>query len=233
MRSNTSLSSASPVSGSTPACLPSCARMIGCCISYSPAVAALSPSGASNERPVRQPSERRFGDRTPPSGRHAPHAFGVHRGRRRGRRGNSCKAPQTAQVARSRGWTTVGAILVAGLLAGCGSTTSTTNSDTTQAQPAPVVHRHHKHRAVPREPANATTTDTTTTPAPTTQAAPPPAASESVGSSSHAGDAQFCTAHQCIGNFQGEGGTIVQCSDGTYSHAGGISGSCSHHGGER
>lgn len=56
--------------------------------------------------------------------------------------------------------------------------------------------------------------------------------SDSVGSSSHAGDAKFCEEHQCIGNFTTEEGTVVECSDGTFSHAGGISGACSDHGGE-
>jgi hypothetical protein len=55
---------------------------------------------------------------------------------------------------------------------------------------------------------------------------------DEVGSSSHATDSEFCNEHTCIGSFESEGGTIVECSDGTYSHAGGISGSCSHHGGE-
>jgi hypothetical protein len=55
---------------------------------------------------------------------------------------------------------------------------------------------------------------------------------DEVGSSSHATDAQFCSQHECIGSFETEGGTIVECSDGSYSHAGGISGACSHHGGE-
>lgn len=41
----------------------------------------------------------------------------------------------------------------------------------------------------------------------------------------------FCNYFHCIGNFFGEPGYIVECSDGTYSHAGGISGSCSRHGG--
>jgi hypothetical protein len=55
---------------------------------------------------------------------------------------------------------------------------------------------------------------------------------DQVGSSSHATDAKFCSEHECIGSFTTEGGTIAECSDGTYSHAGGISGACSHHGGE-
>jgi hypothetical protein len=56
---------------------------------------------------------------------------------------------------------------------------------------------------------------------------------DEVGSSSHATDAQFCSQHECIGSFTTEGGTIVECADGSYSHAGGVSGACSHHGGEK
>jgi hypothetical protein len=58
-------------------------------------------------------------------------------------------------------------------------------------------------------------------------------AQDEVGSSSHTGDSQFCSEHECIGSFESEGGTVVECSDGSYSHAGGISGACSHHGGEK
>jgi hypothetical protein len=56
---------------------------------------------------------------------------------------------------------------------------------------------------------------------------------DEVGSSSHASDSSFCSEHHCVGSFTTEGGTIVACSDGTYTHAGGLSGACSHHGGER
>jgi len=55
---------------------------------------------------------------------------------------------------------------------------------------------------------------------------------DEVGSSSHATDEQFCEEHECIGEFESEEGSVVECSDGTYSHAGGISGACSDHGGE-
>lgn len=44
-----------------------------------------------------------------------------------------------------------------------------------------------------------------------------------------------CDGHPCIGDWQkdaAEGGAVVQCSDSTWSHAGGLSGACSHHGGE-
>jgi hypothetical protein len=56
--------------------------------------------------------------------------------------------------------------------------------------------------------------------------------SDQVGSRSHAKDAQFCQEHECIGSFETEPGRIVECSDGSFSHAGGISGACSFHGGE-
>lgn len=55
---------------------------------------------------------------------------------------------------------------------------------------------------------------------------------DEVGSTSHATDEQFCEEHECIGEFESEDGTVVECSDGTFSHAGGISGACSDHGGE-
>jgi hypothetical protein len=65
-------------------------------------------------------------------------------------------------------------------------------------------------------------------------ATPEPSGEEDeVGSANHAGDSKFCEEHQCIGSFTSEEGTVVECSDGTYSHAGGISGACSHHGGEK
>lgn len=55
---------------------------------------------------------------------------------------------------------------------------------------------------------------------------------DEVGSYSHAGDAEFCNLHECIGDFEGEDGYVVECEDGSFSHAGGISGACSDHGGE-
>lgn len=55
---------------------------------------------------------------------------------------------------------------------------------------------------------------------------------DEVGSSSHAGDTKFCEEHTCEGEFTTEPGTIVECADEDYSHAGGISGACSDHGGE-
>jgi hypothetical protein len=44
-----------------------------------------------------------------------------------------------------------------------------------------------------------------------------------------------CNGNPCIGDWQKEqakGGTVVQCKDGAWSHAGGLSGACSHHRGE-
>jgi hypothetical protein len=55
---------------------------------------------------------------------------------------------------------------------------------------------------------------------------------EGAGSLSHSGDPQFCSTHQCIANFSNGHGAVVECTDGEWSHSGGISGSCSSHGGE-
>ena len=41
----------------------------------------------------------------------------------------------------------------------------------------------------------------------------------------------FCNYFNCITSFPGGRGYVVQCSDGTFSKSGGISGSCSGHGG--
>jgi hypothetical protein len=57
------------------------------------------------------------------------------------------------------------------------------------------------------------------------------AGEDEVGSASHEGDTSFCAEHECIGKFTTEPGTVVECADGSYSHAGGISGACSDHGG--
>ncbi len=43
----------------------------------------------------------------------------------------------------------------------------------------------------------------------------------------------FCDYLTCEGEFFTEPGYIVECWDGDYGHAGGIQGSCSHHGGNR
>ncbi|MFZ1153974.1 MAG: hypothetical protein WAN93_03620, partial [Solirubrobacteraceae bacterium] len=58
-------------------------------------------------------------------------------------------------------------------------------------------------------------------------------ATDEVGSYTHEGDQSFCEENECIGNFESETGYVVECEDGSYSHAGGISGACSDHGGER
>lgn len=125
------------------------------------------------------------------------------------------------------------ALVSGALTTGCGGSTKTvtqapaTTTVTTSPPKAPPA------KPKPKPPAT-TSTATTAPPATTqTQASPPPTPSEGIGSTSHAADAEFCSTHTCIGNFDSENGTIVQCSDGTYSHAGGISGACSDHGGEQ
>jgi len=45
-----------------------------------------------------------------------------------------------------------------------------------------------------------------------------------------------CNGHPCVGDWKRDmalGGTVVQCADHTWSHAGGLHGVCSGHGGER
>lgn len=96
------------------------------------------------------------------------------------------------------------------LITGCGAvagTGSVTGTDTTGGAPV----------AIP---------DTTTTDAATT-------ADTTTTTDSVAGGP--CNGNPCIGDWQAEaakGGSVVQCNDGTWSHAGGISGACSDHGGE-
>lgn len=141
-------------------------------------------------------------------------------------------------------WTVAGlfvALLIVGAVAPAQKTGGPVKPAAVTTPKPPVVDRRRKHHHRPAPAPVATTPTAAPAPAATTPTqtqtqappqAPPPSPTEDVGSSSHAGDAQFCSAHQCIGDFTGEGGTIVRCADNTYSHAGGISGSCSHHGGE-
>jgi hypothetical protein len=43
----------------------------------------------------------------------------------------------------------------------------------------------------------------------------------------------FCDYFNCIPSFwNSTNGYVEECVDGTYSHSGGRSGACSHHGGE-
>lgn len=58
------------------------------------------------------------------------------------------------------------------------------------------------------------------------------AGDEGPGSTSHAEDSRFCASHPCVGNFSKGAGAVVQCTDGEWSHSGGLSGACSNHGGE-
>ncbi len=44
----------------------------------------------------------------------------------------------------------------------------------------------------------------------------------------------FCNYFNCIASFWDHtNGYVDECTDGTYSHSGGVSGACSHHGGEQ
>lgn len=47
----------------------------------------------------------------------------------------------------------------------------------------------------------------------------------------HSPPGTFCNYFKCIANFWNGKGYVMECQDATYSKSGGISGSCSHHGG--
>lgn len=57
-----------------------------------------------------------------------------------------------------------------------------------------------------------------------------PAQDDGSSSTSTTSD-DFCATHVCIPNYNNGTGSIVRCSDGSYSHSGGKQGACSHHGG--
>lgn len=110
----------------------------------------------------------------------------------------------------------VGLTLLALLgLSGCSSATETTTSGQEQHEAAPRAATPPAEEPQPEE----------------SEPSSSSGEKDEVGNSSHATDEKFCGEHQCIGSFTTEEGTIVECSDGSYSHAGGISGSCSDHGG--
>jgi hypothetical protein len=123
---------------------------------------------------------------------------------------------------------------------------------------SPVTHKHYKLHCVlidqrttvdcatgtasvafPLETSGTPQSESPTPPSESSSSGPSAASSpdssseeDQAGSPSHAGDQKFCEEHECIGDFTSEEGTVVECSDGTYSHAGGLSGACSDHGGE-
>jgi hypothetical protein len=67
--------------------------------------------------------------------------------------------------------------------------------------------------------------------APETAPSDPPPAVAAPSPPGGTGAEDFCTTHDCIPNYPNGRGSNVQCSDGSFSHSGGIQGACSHHGG--
>jgi hypothetical protein len=131
-------------------------------------------------------------------------------------------------------------LLALACMSGCGETTA---KEEAAAQPPSQEEeleqkheRQEQHEQQQREQAEERAADSTTAPSSESPSSESSEGSsgedEEVGSSSRTTDAQFCSEHECIGSFTKERGTIVECSDGSYSHAGGVSGACSHHGGE-
>jgi hypothetical protein len=70
-------------------------------------------------------------------------------------------------------------------------------------------------------------------PAPAPAGAGSPTGGEGPGSTTHSGDAAFCSTHACIANFPNGKGAVVRCADGEWSHSGGLTGVCNRHGGSR
>jgi type IV secretory pathway VirB10-like protein len=138
-------------------------------------------------------------------------------------------------------------------LSGCAATNTTSSesqpaalappAETTSTATTPAPAPSEKSApAEPAPPAESTPAEPAPAPSPPSpegehEAQPeggkPRGGEDEPGSPSHEGDESFCTTHTCIGKFKEEPGTVVQCADGTFSHAGGISGACSHHEGER
>lgn len=94
-------------------------------------------------------------------------------------------------------------------------------------------------------PTPAPTATPTPTPEPVQQQVPPPAAAPPTGVNgnpwgydfspgSYITDppTDFCTYFNCIASFWKGAGHVEECSDGAYSKSGGLTGSCSRHGGD-
>ena len=125
------------------------------------------------------------------------------------------------------------------LAVGGGDTGTSSSSTTTAPTAAPT--------AAPTPPPTATPAPTPTpTPVPTQ---PPPTAAPVAdtcgapqnpwgygfcsGSTISNPPGNFCSYFSCISNFWNGRGYVEQCKDGMFSKSGGISGSCSYHGGNR
>ncbi len=148
----------------------------------------------------------------------------------------------------TRRWLTLAGVCLLGLLVGVGIGASGKEKTTTVTVAGGVTTVRVGARRSPTHTVTQTVVHihvhthivTQTVTAPAAEASPPnphgqgeeTGEEDEIGSSSHATDGKFCSEHECIGDFEGEEGTIVECADGTYSHAGGISGACSDHGGE-
>ena len=144
-----------------------------------------------------------------------------------------------------------------GAVAGPSVTTSPPTASTAAQVPAPVTARSSPAPSAPPTVSPtpvptvlpATATPRPETPAPRTQAPAtptprPPAVQSLCGAPTNpwgynfcggpviaAPPANFCTYFACIANFWNGRGYVMQCRDATFSKSGGISGSCSSHGG--
>lgn len=119
-------------------------------------------------------------------------------------------------------------------LAGCASGTTTTTVTTSNAGASGAGNTAESTQNSGSDTSGAGSTGASTGATGTTgsSGSTGPAGGEGPGSYAHAGDAAFCSNHQCISNFPNGNGYVVQCADSTWSHSGGLSGACSDHGGE-
>ena len=170
-------------------------------------------------------------------------AFGLARGSHTGTTTSSSPSP-VAGVGGGSGGTPSGAATATATAVA--AATPTVPPPTATA--APTAHPTAPPTAVPTAPPTlAPTAETTAPPAPPPSPPPPPVAKQLCGAppnpwsynfcgggtiSSPPGD--FCNYFACIPSFwSSTRGYVEECADGSYSHSGGRSGSCSSHGGDR
>lgn len=140
----------------------------------------------------------------------------------------------------------VAALLVCGMCSGIISAASHNSQASSDATPTSQVVQQATTTNTPTT-APTTAPTATATPRPTSPPAQPTATSAPAqtgvngnpwgydfnpGNYIYNPPANFCSYFACITTFWNGHGYVDQCSDGDYSKSGGVSGACSHHGGE-
>jgi hypothetical protein len=102
---------------------------------------------------------------------------------------------------------------------------TSTPTPTHHASPKPTVLVHHS------TPTPTPTVKKATKPKPTGVNGNPWGYNFNCCSEIYSPPSDFCSYFNCIASFWNGRGYVMECADGTYGKSGGISGSCSHHGG--